>query len=287
MSALTTSRAGAPEVATTTAHRAFGGLVILLAALLVLNTALGPLVTGVIDYDLAPSLENQLVGLELVTVLLVVPVTVWAGLLSLRGRVAGPLLAIGPAAYSAYSFVQYVLGPEYDHYSVVVLLHTGIASLAGALTLWAWALSGTRPLPGMSSRQRRARGLLLLGFAAFVLLRYAGAVGGAWSQEPITAEFAEARTFYWSIFLMDLGLVVPATVVAAVACLRGAAQGERAVYAVLGWFALVPPSVAVMAMVMVARDDPHGSLATVGLLSVAALVFAAVSVVVFRPLLRL
>ena len=43
----------------TTAPRAFGVLALVLAGLLVLNTLLGPIVAGVIDYDISPSLLNH------------------------------------------------------------------------------------------------------------------------------------------------------------------------------------------------------------------------------------
>ena len=86
--------------------------------------------------------------------------------------------------------------------------------------------------------------------------------------------------------LLDLGVVVPATLVAAFAVGRGLAFGQRAVYAVLGWFALVPASVAAMAAVMLARDDPNASSANVVGLSVAATVATLLAVRLFVPLLR-
>ena len=256
----------------------------MLAGLLVMNTILGPLVTGRINYDFTDTVENQLIGLELVTVLLVAPVTAWAGALALREHRAAPLLAIGPAAYTAYMFVQYVLGPEYDHYSLAVLFHLLLASLSGALVLWAWQRSGIVPLPSTTRRQRQVRGLLLLAFAGFVVLRYAPGLVGAWTGHPIDAEFAQAPTFYWSIFLLDLGVVVPLAAAAGSESLAGTRSADRAALAVLGWFALVPPSVVAMALVMLAREDPNASWASVGVLTAACVVFGAVAVVAFRPL---
>ena len=262
-----------------------GGLLVL-AGCLLLNSALGPLGTGTVDYPISASMGNQLRGLELVTVLLVVPWLVAAAVLARRGHRAAPLLAIGPAGYAAYMFVQYVLGPEYGAYSWAVLFHLGIASLAGALVLVAWQRAATQPLPHLAPVHRRRRALLLLALAGFVLLRYVPAFVGAAGGTPIADEFQDARTFFWSIVLLDLGVVVPVTVAAAVALLRGTPGGDRAAYAVLGWFALVPPSVAAMAVVMLVRDDPYASLSTTLLLTVASVAFAAVAVSAFRPLLR-
>ena len=265
----------------------FAGGLLALAGCLLLNSALGPLGTGAVDYPISASMENQLRGLELVTVLLVVPWLVAAALLVRRGHPAAPLLAIAPAGYTTYMFVQYVLGPEYGAYSWTVLFHLGIASLAGGLVLVAWQRAAAEPVPELTPVRRRRRALLLLALAGFVLLRYVPAFVGAAGGTPIAGEFQDARTFFWSIVLLDLGVVVPATVAAAVALLRGTPGGDRAAYAVLGWFALVPPSVAAMALVMVVRDDPYASLSTTLLLTVASLVFAAVALSAYRPLLRL
>jgi hypothetical protein len=122
---------------TTVSSTGVGLLLLLLGALLLVNTVLGPLVGDVVTYDFTETIDNQLVGLEIVTVLLVVPVTAWAAILALRGHPAAPLLAIGPAAYTCYMFVQYVLGPEYDQYSLTVLLHLALVTLSGGLALWA------------------------------------------------------------------------------------------------------------------------------------------------------
>ncbi|HEY5852538.1 MAG TPA: hypothetical protein VIW24_00425 [Aldersonia sp.] len=78
--------------------------------------------------------------------------------------------------------------------------------------------------------------------------------------------------------------MVPATVVAGIGLLRGARWSRKALYAVLGWFALVPPSVAAMAAAMFVNDDPNASAGQVVVFSVAAIVFAAFAARVYLPL---
>ena len=195
---------------------------------------------------------------------------------------AGP----GPTSLPAYMFVQYVLGPEYAAYSWVVLLHVAMVALSGGLTLMAWWRAQALRAPSTSARQRRRISLALMGLAAFVLLRYLPAFVGALTHEPIAAEFRDARTFFWSIVLLDLGVVVPMTVASAVALLRAAPAGTSSMYGVVGWFALVPPSVTSMAAVMVVRDDPHASVPTMLLLAVATLAFWTVAGGVLGRLVR-
>lgn len=123
---------------------------------------------------------------------------------------------------------------------------------------------------------------MLLLLAAFILSRYADAV----TAGRLPAEFAEAHSFYWSIFLLDLGIVVPATVAAGIGLLRGSSVAHPALYAVILWYALVPPSVAAMSTTMVINGDPHASAGQAILLSVVAVVFGILAAWVYWPLLR-
>lgn len=267
-------------------HVGFGPCVLLLAAALLVNTLAGPLVLDLVDYPISETVLNQLIGLELVTTFLVVPIAVLAGVHALRGRPGAPLLAVGPSAYTAYMFLQYVLGPEYPTYSLTVLFHIAVFALSLAVLVWAWTLARAEPVPVTTPRQQRFRALVLGGCALFVLARYASAFAGSVTGAEISRELQDEPTFYWSIVLLDLGVVVPAALVAAFAVRRGLAFGERAVYAVLGWFALVPASVAAMAAVMLARDDPNASWASVVGLSAAAVVVTVLTVRLFVPVLR-
>jgi non-ribosomal peptide synthetase component F len=56
-------------------------------------------------------------------------------------------------------------------------------------------------------------------------------------------------------------------------------------HAVVGWFALVPPSVAAMAVVMWARNDPHASVPTALMLSVVSVAFGTFAWHTVHPLL--
>jgi hypothetical protein len=264
-------------------RRGLAVALVVLAAGLLLNTLLGPLVLDVLDYPVSTTVENQLIGLELVTVCLVAPLCLVAARLALRGhRAAGPV-AVGPAAYTAYMFVQYVVGPRYTTYGAGVILHLGLFTLGLGTAIAAWVLATRSDLPALGAH-RRAHAVVLGLLAAFVLSRYVGLLVGALGHHGIPAEFAGEASFYWSIVLLDLGVVVPATVAAAVAVWRDQRVAAAARYGVVGWFALVPPSVASMGVAMVARDDPYAAPAQVVVLTVVAVLFASYAVVVFRPL---
>ncbi len=262
-------------------RRAFAGGLFALGAALVVNTALGPLGTETIRYPISGTLLNQTIGLEAVTVGLVAPLTLTAGVLAARGHRAAPFLGFGPAAYAAYMFVQYVLGPEYDHYTSTILFHTAVFTLAAGLTISSWVLASHEPMPPLTARRRRLYGAILLLLAAFIMSRYLPVV----SDGALPAEFAQARTFFWSIFFLDLGIVVPATLVAGIGILRGAPAAHTALYALMGWYALVPPSVAAMSATMVLHNDPHAAVGQAVMFGVVAVLVAILAVWIFLPML--
>lgn len=259
--------------------------VLALGAGLALNTLLGPLMTDTIRYPFSETLRNQTIGLEAVTLLLVTPLAAVSGALIWFGRRAGPVLAFGPAAYAAYMMLQYLVGPGYLYYPRVLPLHLGLFVLSGAVVIGAWSAVDPVTLPVMTSRAARRQANVMLVLAAFIVSRYLSAVTGSWDQTAIAPEFAREPGMFWSILTLDLGIVVPATVYASVALRRGSPVGPKAVYAVLGWFALVPPSVTAMALVMVLNHDPNGSVGQVVVFAVAAAVFWVFAYRVFRPLL--
>src|SRR5690606_7832545 len=126
--------------------------------------------------------------------------------------------------------LQYVIGPEYGYYAPVVPLHLAIFSLGGAMAIWAWNAVSVRRLPPLGRITERRHGVILLGVAGFVLARYAGAIAGFFTGIPLPPAYQAAPAFYWSIFLLDIGVVVPATVLAAIALIRGAPYASTALY---------------------------------------------------------
>lgn len=84
-----------------------------LASALAANSLVGPLVADLVSYPFSQTLVYQTIGLEAVTLAVVVPWSLAAAALVRRGHRAGPLLAIAPSSYTVYMFAQYVLGPQY------------------------------------------------------------------------------------------------------------------------------------------------------------------------------
>jgi hypothetical protein len=288
-----TETAPASERAETRA-RAFEWLglgLVALAAGLVTVTLLGPFGADAIQYHVSTTLLNQTIGLDAVSLLLVAPFALVVGILALRGHPAAPALALGPGIYAAYMFVQYIVGPEYltrpGNSERFFPLYVALVALGTTIAVLAWnAFDATRmTLP--SRRHLRLVAGVLLPIGAFVaFVRYVPALADAMSSTPAEGGYLAGPTFFWTIATLDLGLALPATIVACAGVLRGVAWGVKALYAVVGWFALVGAAVAGMGIAMYANDDPYASLGSVVTMALLGLGFVALATFVYRPLLR-
>ncbi len=252
---------------------------LLLAAGLGINTLLGPLFLAAIHYPFTETVYNETLGLEAVSLLLIAPLALVAGVLTLRGHRAGPILAIGPAGYAAYMLVQYVVGPQYTTYQPSIALHIGLFILSAALILRAWSVADHVPMPAVS----RGWAVVALLLAGFVMSRWMGVFTGLATAEPVPAATPDL-TMYWSIFLLDIGVIVPAGIATAVGLLIGSRWAARAMFGLMGWFALVPPSVAAMSIVKLLRDDPNGSTADTIVFVVVTLIFWSLAIFLYLRL---
>lgn len=258
-----------------------------LAAVLLLNSLLGPLVLGVIDYRYTSTYENQGIGLDLFAAVIAAPLLLVAAWLSLRGSHASGFVALGPALMAAYMAPQYVLGAHYEQLpgnnEDFFLLHLGLFIVGAATSGAAWNATASIRLPAGSRRSEIGAAVLMFLVAGFLLLRYMPALAAIWQDMP-GAEYREDPIAFWLIAFMDLGIVVPVAVWCGAGLLLGSHGSRRLMYAIVGWFALVGPAVAAMGLVMIARDDPHASVPGTALLCGFGLLFAAVAIYLFRPL---
>lgn len=267
-------------------NRWFVGGLLVLALALAVNSLLGPLAAGVVTYPFSTTLVNQTIGLEAVSLVVVAPWCVAAAALVHRGHRAGPVAVVPPTGYTAYMFVQYVVGPQYLAYPRALPLHLGLFVLSWLLLAVAWRRIDPDTIPELSARRTRIASIGLFGLAAFVVLRYLSAVEGVLTGAPLAAEFAQDPSMFWTIVLLDLGVVVPVTIAAAVGLRRGHTWARTALYGVSGWFTLVPISVAAMGLAMLANGDPYASMAMVVVLTAVAVLFTGFAAWVWRPLLR-
>ena len=244
---------------------------------------LGPLWLDVIRQHVAESLESQVVGADAVSLLVVAPLALAGGWLWWHEHRLAPAVTFGPAAYAAYVYFQYIVGPEYERYPgnsagwfplfYAVLLLGIIVSVAS----WSRLEGGTLP-------SRR----VVVG-AAVVMIGVGGLLGLAWIKAIAdviggtrTAEYLDGPGLFWLVKTMDLALVIPAAIATGVGLLRHSPAAARAASGVTAWLTLMMASVAAMGAVMWARDDPSASPAFVLVLVPAAVAMALLTVAFWR-----
>jgi len=283
---VTSAARGAPAAASFW----LGAALLALAAGLTALSILGPLVAGVIEYRISRLILSQLIGLDALSLALVVPLTAVAGVLTLRGRPLGPVLALGSGVYVAYMVPQYVLGPDYldlagnNERFFGLFLALFVLALGGAIT--AWSVVDLSQLPVSGARERLVGRVLLPVAAVLVFARYPPALADWMSAEPVAKDYLAGPTFGWTIALLDLGLALPATVAVCIGVRAGARWAQKGLYAIVAWYALVGAAVAAMAVAMYARDGASISVAQMAVMSVLGAALVALAVLLHAPLLR-
>lgn len=250
---------------------------------------LGPLAADVIVYHVSLGAANQVAGGDFAGLVLVAPLSVIAGVLVARGHRGGPVLAIGSAAYVAYTATQLPVGGDVARYpgnsERFFPLFLGLLVLSLAIGMRAWSTADVSLLPRTSRQLDRLVGWFALVVAAFLAvgLHLPGLLD-AWQEQPSAPEYLADPVVFWLVKLMDLGIVVPALIAVGWGSLRGSAWALRARYAAVGWMAMLGTAVAGMAINMQATGDPAASTANTAAFSLFALIGLVIAAITYRPL---
>jgi hypothetical protein len=266
-------------------------LLLALGGALAALSLLGPLGSGAIEYRIADEIiTSQLLGLDAVSLALVVPLALGAAALAWRAHPAWPVAAIGPAVYVAYMIPQYLLGPDHvtreGDNEAFFPLFLALFVLAVVAGLWAWSALDLERLPTAPRAERLVARVLLPLAAVVVFVRYLPSLADVMGGAPESEEYRAGPGFFWTIAWLDLGLALPATVAAIAGVARGAAWGRRALYAVVPWYALVGVAVGAMAVAMAIRDDPGASAGGAAAMCALGLALAGMAAVLLAPLRR-
>ena len=252
---------------------------------------LGPLAGDLIRYHASEGAVNQIIGGDVAGLLLVAPVSFLAGILVWRGKLAGPVLALGPSVYALYMYSQLALGGDFVRYpgnsERFFLLYLGLFVLAGAIAISAWGSIDFDRLPANRRWVDRTIGTFFLVVAAFLVvgLHLPGLVD-AWADQPTSTEYLADPAVFWLVKFMDLGIVVPGLVLAGVGILRARPGAAKLKYAMAGWAALLGSSVAGMAIVMQLRGDAAASAANTIVFGMFAAIAVVMAAILYTPLLR-
>jgi len=271
-------------------HRAtmLSATVAVLGVLIAATSVAGPLLWGVMRYRTSPTTLNQLLGSDAAALFVVAPLAVLSAVLVGRRHPAGALLASGVGVFALYTYTQVIVGQEYlrlpGNVERFFPLLLAVFVLAEATVVLAWRAVPGR-LPALPRRLERIAGGVLLGLAIFLVAgQHLRPLLLAWSDPASLTEYASSPTPFWLVKLMDLGIIVPIAAVTGMGLLRRAAWARRVMYPLLTAYTLLGVSVSAMGLVMNLHGDPDASLGMTGGFIGFAVVFAALTVALYRPL---
>ena len=223
------------------------------------SAVLGPLVLKVIKFRTSEHLENQFVGGEVISLTVVAPAAIAAGVLWLRGHRLAPPIALGPALYAVYTYTTAVVGQEYARYDGNVErffpLYTALGAGGVVIAAYAWSRLGEIERPMPSDRLRGTLAGIFLGIGGLFALTWAQQIRLVVTGNP-TAEYGESPTLFWLIKLLDLGFVFPALLVTGAGLLRRHPAAVKAAYGLSAFATCLVGSIAGMAVVMETTGDP-------------------------------
>jgi hypothetical protein len=198
-------------------------------------------------------------------------------------------LAVAVGTYALYMLFQYILSPEFAMYEgnseAFFVFHAAMFVFAGVVVAIAWSSIDLHALPALSARASRFWGVVLLFIAVmFISLHLPTLVEAIQGTLNRNDEYLSGPNNFWQIKFLDLCIAVPFEVITGVALLRGSHAAQKYLYAIIGWFGLVGPSVAAMAAAMLVNDDPLSSSGRVVQFVIIGAVFAGLAVRLYQPL---
>ena len=245
------------------------------------SAVLGPLGLEAIKFRLSDHLINQFIGGEVVSLAILAPAAIAAGVLWLRDHRLAPALALGPAMYAVYTYTTVIVGQEYGRYAGNVErffpLYAALVAGGVAIATRAWSQLAASDVPMPSDRLRKA--------LAGIFLAIGGLVGLAWAQQirlvmtgDPSADYREGPTLFWVIKLLDVGFVIPLLLATGVGLLRKRPVAVRVAYGLAPFVTCLAASIAGMAIAMEATGDPSSQPAMIAVLlpAVASLALATV-----------
>jgi len=218
-------------------------------------------------------------GVDVVTLALAIPLLTVAVMLYRRGSVRGSLLLTGTLAYFLYNYASMAFGAAYNE---TFLAYVAIfsASLFALIATWASIDLDRLPMHISPRLPRWTIALYLIAVATFLAVAWGGDV--IWSLA--TGHTPTALGSYTTVvtYVLDLGVVAPTLILAALLLIRGSAVGLLLASTMLTLMftigtALIAQSAAIVVEgVPLTRAAIVGLVVSFGILCVIGIVLAAV-----------
>jgi len=204
---------------------------------------------------------TQAVGQDVANVVVAYPALLVLAALAARGSLRAALAWMGVLVYSAYTFAIYAFSVHFGPLFLVYVAVLGLSAYAliGGLT----SLSPERVAASVApAAPRRSTAVLLIAVAsAFALLWLAEILPGVFAGTTPEA-LVEVGLPTNPVYVLDLGLLLPAAMIAGVLLLRGRALGYVLAPVIL--VALIALGVGIVSVIAVAPFRGEAAMPAVG-----------------------
>lgn len=221
----------------------------------------GPLFLGILSYKTAPTGINQIMGQDLVNLLVLSPLTILAGLTLLANKPIARYLLVAYPLYLMYYVLSYTIGLEWSSpsltgnseqytFAFLFILVSALISLLYGLSVFPRNLS-----PKFGRTGLRVYSviyvLLILVFASM----WIGQIKEILTSGT-TAGYAAVPTAFWLIRIFDLGFTIPLGLISVYLLWTRPATSAAAQFLFYGFFLTMLAAVNAMGLCMFLRDDP-------------------------------
>lgn len=208
-----------------------------IAVLLALAAGVGLFSAGL--YRDAPGLVAQAIGQDIVTLIVALPALVISALLTRRGSQRARLIWLGVLIYVVYTYASYAFGIRFNPLFLVYVALLGFSTYAligGFLTT---DRAGIRAAFGEHTPVRAVSIFLLVVVALFYLVWLSEALPAS-LQGTVPQSVQEDGTPTNVIHVLDMGLLLPALVLAAISLWRRQPMGYIVAPALLANLVFLP-----------------------------------------------
>jgi hypothetical protein len=223
----------------------------LIAVLAVPATLTGLLTPGI--YRDPAALLPQNLGTDVVTLVFAIPLLVLTSVATGRGSLRGRLLWLGALGYFVYAYGMYALGVRWNPLFLVYVALFGLSlyALIGGLV----ATDAERIRADLAGRASvHAVAAYLIGVAVMVAAMWLAEEVRAVLSATVPPTVVQFETPTNIVHVFDLGVALPALVVAAVMLLRGRAWG----YVLAGVFLVKATTIGLWVAVMIWFSERAG-----------------------------
>ncbi|RFT17073.1 MAG: hypothetical protein OP8BY_1015 [Candidatus Saccharicenans subterraneus] len=259
-------------------ERIFIGLVAILAgAILIYLAVMGPLITGAIKYKTADDINNQLIGQDLVNLVVLASILIAGGVLLLRRKSTAKYLLLATPLFLIYYAISYTIGwewssPRYSGNNERYFFYF-LFILIAALLIMLYCLS-VFPKNVFSTFKKKSLLIYSILFVLFLLV-----FAGMWIKEVLeviktgtTRGYDIAPTAFWLVRVFDLGFSIPLGLLSVYLLWTRAARAYPLIYMFYGFFFTQILAVNAMGWMMFIRHDPAFALRDLVVFSILALI---------------